>query len=210
MSRTESFFNKYSVGFDSIYGKHSKFNSLINHFLRAGMRQRFELTMKECDPIEGKTVLDVGCGPGHYSITLALRGAKKVLGIDFAEQMIKLSQEKAKQNKVSQNCTFKIADFFSLDDNEQFDFLVIMGFMDYIEDAETMIKKVYQLTKEKAVLSFPYAHGFLAWQRRIRYKSKCPLYMYSKKDIESILEKLNIKKYSLRKIHRDYFLVIEK
>lgn len=210
MSKTETFFNKYSVGFDSIYGNHSTFNYFINHFLRAGMRQRFELTMKECDPVEGKSVLDVGCGPGHYSITLAQRGAKEVLGIDFAEQMIKLAEDKAKQKNISQNCRFKIADFFSLDENKPFDYLVIMGFMDYIEDAETMINKAFQLTKEKAVISFPYAHGFLAWQRRIRYKSKCPLYMYSKEDIIKILNKLNIKKYRLRKIHRDYFLVIEK
>ncbi|MBU0999993.1 methyltransferase domain-containing protein [Patescibacteria group bacterium] len=40
-----------------------------------------------------KTVLDVGCGYGFYSFIAERLGARKVVGVDFSEQMIKQALE---------------------------------------------------------------------------------------------------------------------
>lgn len=46
-----------------------------------------------CEPIQGVTVLDLGCGEGYCSRELRRRGAKKVCGIDLSEGMIEAAQQ---------------------------------------------------------------------------------------------------------------------
>ena len=46
--------------------------------------------------VKGKTVLDAGCGPGHYSILLAKNGAD-VTSIDISEKMIEIAKNNAKE-----------------------------------------------------------------------------------------------------------------
>lgn len=82
---TAGYFDSYANEFDSIYGSGKGLpHRLVNRYLRGSVRERFKLTLEACSPVEGKTVLDVGCGPGHYSVGLAMLGAKEVTGIDFA------------------------------------------------------------------------------------------------------------------------------
>ena len=70
------FFEDYARDFDALYGtRRSLLNDLVNPILRRSMKLRTERTLAGCSPIEGATVLDVGCGPGHHSVELARRGA---------------------------------------------------------------------------------------------------------------------------------------
>jgi 2-polyprenyl-3-methyl-5-hydroxy-6-metoxy-1,4-benzoquinol methylase len=211
MNKTENFFNKYSVGFDAIYGNNnSLFKKIINRHFRTCMRTRFEKSIQGCEPIEGKTILDIGCGPGHYGITLALKGAVKVHGIDFAQNMINLANEKAKEAKVDSKCLFEVADFNQLNEDTHYDYSIIMGFMDYMAEPLTIINKVMRITDGKAFFSFPASGGILAWQRQLRYKFKCPLFLYSAKQLELLLKYVPCKKFTIEKIDRDFFVTIEK
>ena len=45
-----------------------------------------------CEPVDGKIVLDLGCGEGYCSRMLRQRGAQ-VLGIDVSERMIELARQ---------------------------------------------------------------------------------------------------------------------
>src|SRR6201997_3426166 len=92
--RTQSFFHQYANDFDAIYGnQNGLIDSVINPLFRKSMRLRYEKSVEGCEPVEGKSVLDVGCGPGHYSITLAQRGAARVGGIDFSDGLLGLARE---------------------------------------------------------------------------------------------------------------------
>lgn len=53
-------------------------------------------------------ILDLGCGPGHESMRLALTGAD-VLGIDFSGESISIARERCPQ------CLFDVLDFRQLD-----------------------------------------------------------------------------------------------
>lgn len=52
--------------------------------------------MKKLLPdLQGKTVLDIGCGYGHNCLDFIKRGAKKVIGIDISEKMLDVAKKES-------------------------------------------------------------------------------------------------------------------
>jgi len=208
-NRAAEFFDGYAADFSAIYGnRNSLFNRVINRLFRQAMRVRYEKTLQGCRPIEGRTVLDVGCGPGHYSIALAKAGAATVVGIDFAPGMIALARRQAEQAAVAKSCEFLQGDFLAQDFDQRFDYAIVMGFMDYISEPHKVIEKVVSLTTARAFFSFPTSSGFLAWQRKIRYKSRCELYLYTREQLEALLQRSAGHPYAIDPIGRDFFVTI--
>ena len=78
------------------------------------------------DVIQGKTVIDFGCGRGYQAVEMAKRGAGKVIGLDIQEKMLSIGAELAKQSSVDDRCIFttntrELADIIvSLDAFEHF------------------------------------------------------------------------------------------
>jgi SAM-dependent methyltransferase len=211
LDRTQTFFHQYANDFDAIYGNQNGLvDSVINRVFRKSMRLRYEKSIEGCEPVQGKSVLDVGCGPGHYSITVAQRGASRVVGIDFADGMLKLATEHAQKVGVGDRCKFMVADFYTYQPQELFDYVIVMGFMDYMPDAEKVVDKVLSLTRHKAFFSFPAAGGILGWQRQMRYKKRCDLFLYSEQQIKELCAKFPEAKATIEPISRDFFVTLEK
>lgn len=55
---------------------------------------------------EGKTMLDVGCGSGILSIASVLLGCESAVGVDIDEQSIKVSNENAEINNITDRTKF--------------------------------------------------------------------------------------------------------
>ena len=207
--RTQTFFHQYAHDFDAIYGnQNGVVDSVINKFFRKSMRLRYEKSIEGCEPVQGKSVLDIGCGPGHYSITLAQRGASRVLGIDFAEGMLKIATDHARSIGVGDRCKFEVADFYTFPADQQFDYVIVMGFMDYMPDPEKVVGKVLSLTRNKAFFSFPVAGGLLGWQRQMRYKKRCDLFLYTEPQLKQIFAKFPEATAKIEPISRDYFVTL--
>lgn len=203
------FFHSYSADFDAIYGgKNTFLNRLVNRFFRKSMRLRYVKTIEGCSPIEGKTVIDIGCGPGHYGITLAKRGAKRVVGLDFAEGMLELARKRAAEAGVADRCEFVMGDFRQYAPPVPFDYAIVMGFMDYIADPRDVVEKVRSMTRCKAFFSFPAAGGFLAWQRKLRYRKRCDLFMYTESQVRDLFSGLNHHGIDVERIKRDFFVTV--
>ena len=207
MKETRRFFDEYAQDFDALYGvARNPINRMLNPLLRKSMRLRFEKTLEYAAPVDGKTVLDIGCGPGHYAIALARAGAKKVVGVDFAGEMLKLAEQKAESNGVASICQFIAADIFEYSPDEPFDYSVLMGFMDYIADPGRAIDKAISLTREKIFFSFPRDGGLLAMQRKVRYRNRCPLYLYTENRLNDLFASYPNFSYRIEPISRDYFV----
>lgn len=208
-NRTRDFFDGYAKGFDAIYGNRNSLpNSIVNRIFRKSMQLRFEKTINGCNPIEGKSVLDIGCGPGHYAVTLAKRGAGRVLGTDLAEGMLHLAAEHAKSAGVAGICEFRTADFNQWNEFEQFDYVILMGFMDYMANPKAVIERAISLTRCKAFFSFPADGGFLAWQRAKRYQKRCDLFLYREEKIRDLFSSLPGIGMSVEAIARDFFVTV--
>ncbi len=183
-------------------------NAVVNRVFRRSMVLRYERTLAGCDPIAGKTVIDIGSGPGHYSVALAGRGASRVLGVDFAPGMVEIARKRADRAGVSDRCTFTLGDFLAASAAETFDYAIVMGFMDYIEEPRSLMEKVLRVCRHKAFFSFPADGGILALQRRMRYRSRCPLFLYSEARIRALLAGLPVKAATVDPIARDYFVTL--
>jgi 2-polyprenyl-3-methyl-5-hydroxy-6-metoxy-1,4-benzoquinol methylase len=208
-NRTSEFFHSYAHDFNAIYGNSNTFvNRWINRYLRASMRLRYEKTIAGCSPIEGRTVLDIGCGPGHYSVALAKNGAARVYGIDFADEMIAIARQNAASSGVENRCQFARHDFLADSIDGKYDYTIAMGFMDYMADPRKTIEKVLSVTKGKAFFSFPADGGLLAWQRKLRYKQRCPLYLYNQAQLDQLFSGVGRAQVRCERIARDYFVTV--
>jgi 2-polyprenyl-3-methyl-5-hydroxy-6-metoxy-1,4-benzoquinol methylase len=205
--RTADFFDRYARDFDAIYGtKNTPLNRVVNTMFRRSMRLRYMKTLEGCEPIAGKTVLDIGSGPGHYSIELARRGASKVHAVDFADGMLDIARAGAVKAGVQERCTFQHTDFLRDDFTGAFDYVIVMGFMDYVADPGTTIRKILSLTKSRAFFSFPLEGGVLAWQRKLRYRSRCDLYLYTEREVRGLFSAAGATRVDVSAIDRDLFV----
>jgi ubiquinone/menaquinone biosynthesis C-methylase UbiE len=209
MKENKSFWNRYASDFDSIYGtKNSWFNNIINKLFRETMKIRFEKTI-QIVPKEEVSVIDIGCGPGHYCFSLAKVGVQNIKGIDFSETMISLAKDHAEELGLKNIIDFEVVNFLEFEPQKKFDYSIMMGFIEYFKNPELVLEKALSITNQKILISFPVAGGFLAFQRKIRYKSRCYLRLYSYEDLKRLLNSLNIKSYSIEKIRRDFFVTID-
>jgi ubiquinone/menaquinone biosynthesis C-methylase UbiE len=208
-TQTAKFFDSYAKDFNAIYGNENTLvNAVVNRLFRKSMVVRYERTLAGCTPIAGKSVIDIGCGPGHYSVALASAGAGRVLGVDFAPGMIDIARKRAARAGVTDRCSFELGDFLNVSGDEKFDYAIVMGFMDYIEKPGELVEKVMRVCRGKAFFSFPADGGPLAWQRRLRYRNRCPLYLYSEPQIRQIVSGVGARSSSVEMISRDFFVTL--
>lgn len=89
-----------------------------------------------------KVVLDLGSGDGRFAFQIA-NIAKKVIGIDFSEEMIEIANFK----KV-QNTEFEVMNAQSMDFNDEFfDVVVSMGLFEYVDIFNPFFEEIYRVLK---------------------------------------------------------------
>lgn len=203
------FFDGYSKKFDEIYdtktNKYSFLKILVNESLRKSMKTRYVLALNEAKKLKRKlNIIDIGCGPGRYVFDLANEG-HTLTGIDISRDMIKIAKKKNLIHKKKTN--FIVGDYLNKNFKKKFDYAILNGFFDYIEEPDVVFKK---LKKDCNIFvgSFPKLYNWLTPQRKIRYVLRnCPLYFYTRKKIETKLEIAGIKKYKFIDNDREYFVI---
>jgi 2-polyprenyl-3-methyl-5-hydroxy-6-metoxy-1,4-benzoquinol methylase len=99
------FFNDYAAGFSSIYEEdenpRSSFNKFIDKIFRRSMNLRFDMTLERTQKPEINTVLDIGCGPGHFVLQMLKQG-KSITALDVAENMLNITKERVKKSELDQ------------------------------------------------------------------------------------------------------------
>jgi 2-polyprenyl-3-methyl-5-hydroxy-6-metoxy-1,4-benzoquinol methylase len=119
------FWDRYSKDFDAIYTHDkSRFQNMLDRVFRKDMYERFQFTMQESQPILDKSILDVGCGSGIYSLAYARQGAKKVVGIDYSKKMIQLANARLESENLEENCEFQVSDIMNYN-NAPLGYLII-------------------------------------------------------------------------------------
>ncbi len=174
MSKLEEVRHRFewdAAGFAAIYGSDSLASRWFNRVFRQAVFARYEIAMRESGDVAGQAVLDIGCGSGVYSIELARRGARRVLGLDFSEPMLEIARRSAREAGVAAAIEFARGEFLAHDfGGETFDVAIAMGVFDYLEDAQPFLTKMARLTRGKVIASFPRFSLVRGTARRLRYR----------------------------------------
>ena len=87
-------------------------------------------------PMRGKKMLELGCGPGNFSVWLAKQGAD-VSAIDIGPEIVKAANRLAKINCA--NCEFSQGDMKSLDfDNSTYDAVIGLMVLHHLSEANVV------------------------------------------------------------------------
>lgn len=207
-------FNNEACEFNSIYKENYGLQGFINRKFRKPIFERFNKSFEYSQPINDKSILDVGCGSGIYCVDFAKKGAKKVVGIDFSEKMIRIAKKLSKEEKVSNKCNFIVADIMNNQFKESFDIVLAMGVFDYVKDPVPLLCKMKDLSSNIIMASFP-GHSIIREPlRKLRYNifGKGDVFFYNKEDIEVSCKKAGLNNFDIIPSESDsgFFLLARK
>ena len=204
-----AFWNSEADAFQRIYThRKSRFANKLDQVFRKDMYERFTFTIANCEPIKDRTFLDVGCGNGLYSLELARKGAAKVTGIDIAEVMVDLCRKASQDQNLADRCTFIQTDLLDYKPDTTFDVSFGIGLFDYISDPLPVLKRMREVSTDKAIMAFPRLWTWRAPVRKVRLARKgCPVFFYSKARIEELLKDAGFKRQEIVKVGKLYCCV---
>lgn len=124
-----------------------------------GATRKMEFVRKSVDWIcgycgggTGKTLLDLGCGPGIYAELLAEKGFC-VTGIDFSARSIQYAKQHAAEKQM--NIRYQYQNYLEIDYQEKFD-VIILIYCDFgvlaPEDRAVLLKKCRKALKDGGIL----------------------------------------------------------
>jgi tRNA (mo5U34)-methyltransferase len=126
------------------------------------------------DDLRGKSVLDIGCNAGFYSLQLHRRGAE-VTGVDHNPRYIEQARFAAAM--LGADIEYAVLDVYDLDDlGRQFDYVLFMGVLYHLRHPLYALEKVAGLVRERLVFQsmlrgpeqvFPSAHDYPIEERDV-------------------------------------------
>lgn len=105
--------------------------------------------------LAGKTVLDVGCGGGILSESMARLGADSVLGIDMAEKSLRAAEAHAQEQGVG-NIGYRCVRVEDLAEERphSFDVVTCMEMMEHVPDPAAIVAACAKLVKPEGTVFF--------------------------------------------------------
>jgi len=116
--------------------------------------------------VEGKEILEVGCGTGVLSAKLALCNAK-VTGTDISETSLKYTRKLFKKFNVKG--TFLYDDILDTKLNKKFDIVISLGVLHHTKNPEKGFENLCKLTKKNGIVIASFYPRFKNVINRLKY-----------------------------------------
>ncbi len=112
---------------------------------------RLEWIDRTCGGLEGKRVLDVGCGGGILTESMAVRGAR-ALGIDLGEKALGVARLHKLESGVDAEYRLVSAEAFAAEAPGTFDVVTCMEMLEHVPDPGLVISACAKLARPGAVV----------------------------------------------------------
>jgi len=145
-------------------------------------------------------VLDLGCGYGQNSLKIAGK-AKKVLGVDFDFNLLKLAIISANQKKI-RNAKFENLDLeqkLSFED-KLFDKIILLDVLEHIKKRDRLLNETKRVLKPKGLAIIGVPNSKTSWKKFQRSAGLCS---FSDPD-----HKIEFSEHSIKKLLSDHNLKI--
>jgi ubiquinone/menaquinone biosynthesis C-methylase UbiE len=106
--------------------------------------------------LNGKTVLDAGCGTGIFISKILPSGTKKIVGIDLSEKMLDYARKRSKQSPNVELIHGSIKKI-PYPDN-YFDLVVSFNVFQYVEKLDKVLTELYRVLNNKRHMVFSIRH----------------------------------------------------
>lgn len=154
--RAKSYFDKLAPEYDRAFLEQGRdpFNAVVNRLFRrktfARRMQLLEQLLGEL-ALEGKSVLDLGCGSGQVALLAASLGAR-VRGIDIAPRMLEIARAAASRAELSDRVQFEEGDVATMALPEA-DVTLLVGVIEYQREYERLIRRAAAAARETLVVA---------------------------------------------------------
>jgi ubiquinone/menaquinone biosynthesis C-methylase UbiE len=109
--------------------------------------------------VNGKNILELGCGGGQCSIAFAKQGAK-CTGIDISKKQLEYAEKLAKRNKVKINFIHGSFQDLRKIKSKSYDIVFSAFAFQYSPNIKKLFKEVYRILKKKGLFVFSLDHPF--------------------------------------------------
>ena len=112
---------------------------------------RVEYIERQAGGLEGKTVVDIGCGGGLLSEAMAARGAR-VTGIDLAEQSLDVARLHLHESGLEVDYRHVAAEDFAAEQPQAFDVVTCLEMLEHVPDPASIVDAAARLLKPGGTL----------------------------------------------------------
>jgi 2-polyprenyl-6-hydroxyphenyl methylase/3-demethylubiquinone-9 3-methyltransferase len=125
-------------------------NPLRIEYIISKIKNYIDINDSKDLPLNGLSILDIGCGGGLLSEPISRLGAD-VIGIDAGEENIKIAKAHAEQNNLSISYIHTTAETLSKE-GRQFDVVLAMEIIEHVADVELFLHSIAKLVKNNGIL----------------------------------------------------------
>ncbi len=112
---------------------------------------RLSYIEQQASGLDGKRILDVGCGGGILAESMALKGAR-VTGIDMAELSLKIARLHLHESGLDVDYQLSTVEAFAEQHEAQFDIVTCLEMLEHVPDPASIIASATCLLKPDGVL----------------------------------------------------------
>ncbi len=213
-NRAKSYFDKLAPEYDRAFRWQGRgaLNALVNRSFRS---TTFERRMRMLESLfgelglEGRQVLDLGCGSGQVTELVASLGAR-VHAVDISPRMLEIARQSIERAGLIDRVTFEQGDVTSLPLPGQ-DVVMLIGVVEYHRDVASLIARAAKVARGTLVVAHTNRVAYRMLLRRVLFwLDGSNLYFHPMEDVIGAAESAGLRLARRLPEHAFTLLVFER